>query len=137
MKSWLPLFASYLLFAGSVSAAELAAGAICAALAAGALVILQMKGSGRFPFELCWLARLGKVPWTVVKDFAVWSRAFARRMILRETVPGRFRDWPFAAPDPHAAAKTRRALVVSAISLSPNTYVASCRERRGRDISSF
>ena len=117
---WLFFFVLYVLFAGNVSGAELAAGAVVAVLVGIFEIGVRGNSERRLhvgPMALRPLAAAcGRVP----VDTARLLAAFAA--VWRPLPTGEFVEAPW--PDPAAEANTeRRAVAIAAESLAPNAYV--------------
>jgi multisubunit Na+/H+ antiporter MnhE subunit len=119
MLWWIGLMALWLLLV-SVTAAEVIAGAVAAAIAATAAEVVREQGLVR-------LLRLYKLPRNIVRDS--WLLTVALVGHLRgDHVNSGFRAIPFRSGEDDARASARRALMVPAISVSPNTYVIGIDE---------
>jgi hypothetical protein len=119
---WLAGWTFYLLFAGKRTVAELAVGAACGAFTAAFCLALSLTSRRHFQCPAGWLGRLRSIPGQVVVDCFVVLRAICRRPALARGT-GRFQTRAFHPGNTHPAARMRRALVTTAISLAPNTYV--------------
>lgn len=133
--SWLGwsafLFPVYLLLAGTLDWQDLVIGALVAAVSAVATVAAWRVRRLHFRPRLRWLAPLSRVPGQVLIDCGVVFAALGRRLFRGQTVEGVFRTIPFdpGGDDPESAA--RRALILAAGSLAPNTYVIDVDRERG------
>jgi multisubunit Na+/H+ antiporter MnhE subunit len=127
---WAVLFAFWLLLVDTVKLAELAAGAIAAALGA-AVAALTAGGAGARPrARLAWLARAPAALARLPLDSGLLVVALWRRLGRRRRVSGSFRAIRFqgGARDGHSVA--RRAAAKWLDSLGPNSYVVSIDEER-------
>jgi multisubunit Na+/H+ antiporter MnhE subunit len=123
---WIALLGLWLLLV-TVSVAELIAGMIAAAIAATAAEVVQAQGLVRFDPDPRWLLRIWKLPRNIVRDCWLVTVALVRQ--LRGTpVNSGFRAVPFQRGGGDARASARRALVVLAISVSPNSIVIGIDE---------
>lgn len=127
LVSWLLLFGLYLSLAAQLAAAELVAGAVGAAIAVAVLMAVRGASRHHFQFSARWLRHFANLPAEVVVDCAMVDRAILRRPSLRQGT-GRFQSRKFKLGNEHPAARLRRALVTTAISLAPNTFVIGVPE---------
>jgi multisubunit Na+/H+ antiporter MnhE subunit len=124
---WVALLCLWLLLV-SVSWAEFIAGVVAAGIAATAAEMVRAQGLVRFDPDPRWLLRVWKIPRSVVRD--CWLLTVALVSHLRgRPVPSGFRAIPFDSGSDDARSSARRALVVMAISVSPNTYVVGIDEK--------
>ncbi|MEA2506278.1 MAG: Na+/H+ ion antiporter subunit [Actinomycetota bacterium] len=123
---WVALLCLWLLLV-TVSVAELIAGVVAAAIAATAAEVVRAQGLVRFDPDPRWLLRVWKIPRSVVRDCWLLTVVLVRYLRGRP-VPSGFRAIPFDSGGDDARASARRALVVLAISVSPNTYVVGIDE---------
>ena len=127
---WACLFATYLLFAGQLSADEAVAGAVCAAAAVLWWVRARRASARAFAFDVGSWAAAGracrKLPGTTLTVAGVLLRA----LVHRET--GQVTHWLFAhgqRADPFDSG--RRAVVVLAASIAPDGFVVRTPMERG------
>lgn len=119
---WAALFAVYLLLAGKTSGAELVAGAALAVIATIALTKVRLESGARFELKAAWLRPLASVPWQTLRDcFVVLAADCAR--VFRSRGSGRFSEREFNPGGKDSASSTRRAVVVAAVSVAPNSIV--------------
>lgn len=123
---WVALLGLWLLLV-TVSVAELIAGMIAAAIAATAAEVVQAQGLVRFDPDPRWLLRVWKLPGSIVRDCWLLSVALIRHL-AGHPVNSAFRAIPFRRGGDDARSSARRALVVPALSVSPNTYVIGIDE---------
>jgi multisubunit Na+/H+ antiporter MnhE subunit len=118
---WLVLFGLWLLYVGQHTKENAVAGAIAAAIAVAFAAFLARLGLYRFGFDLRLAARAVRLPWHVVRDFALVTVA-----LLRGRPSGRFveRDSPARTPGD-------RALAGLLGSIAPNAYVVDFDADRG------
>jgi multisubunit Na+/H+ antiporter MnhE subunit len=123
---WFILIILYLLLAGTLDLSETVAGVIIATLTMGLLTVVRGQRERHYRARLRWLSHFKRLPGQVITDTALLITALWRRLTLGEKRFGVFQTLPFnpgAEKDPEDA--TRRALVTSAISLPPNSYVVA------------
>jgi multisubunit Na+/H+ antiporter MnhE subunit len=111
----------------TVSVAEVVMGALAAAIAATAAEVVRAQELVRFDPDLRWLLRVRKLPRSILRDCWLLTVALVRHLAGHPVNSG-FRAIPFRSGGDDARAATRRALVVPAISVSPNTYVVGIDE---------
>jgi multisubunit Na+/H+ antiporter MnhE subunit len=112
--------------------AEVAAGAVSAAVAATAAELVLATGMLGFRPRLRWFLRAPRVLRRSLLDTGVVLRALSMHISGRRRMSGAFRVIAFdpGGDDPTSAA--RRALLTAAISATPNTYVVGID--RGRNM---
>jgi multisubunit Na+/H+ antiporter MnhE subunit len=120
---WVALVFLWQMFVNTFAAPEVFAGLFAAAIAATAAELVREQDLVHFRPQLRWLLRARKLPSAVLVDCWIVLNALWRHLTGRQPIRGTFIAVPFApgGDDPEAAA--RRALYVTAISLTPNTYV--------------
>lgn len=124
---WLLLLGLWLALSNSATAADLGAGAVAAALAATASVLVRGHRRAVPRPRRVWLARLRRPLASVVPDCGRLATALLR------APGGELVEVPFApasSDDPPRAA-ARRVLAGAAGSLAPNTIVVEIDEERG------
>lgn len=122
---WVGLAALWLLFQGEWNPIQLYAAASAATLS---LVVGLVVRRGALPsarIERRWLIGAARVPWNVVKEFALVTVTLLRQ------AEGEFRTVPFPAGGARPAERGRRAFVAIATGYSPNSYVLDVDEERG------
>jgi multisubunit Na+/H+ antiporter MnhE subunit len=123
---WVVLLGLWLLLV-TVSIAELIAGMVAAAIGATAAEVVQAQGLVRFDPDPRWFLRVWKLPRSIVRDCWIVTAALWRHL-RGDEVNGGFRALPFHRGGDDARASARRALVVLAISVSPNSIVVGIDE---------
>lgn len=125
--SWLVLCGLWLLYVGQHTKENAVAGAVAAAISVAFAAVLARFGLYRFGLDRHWLARAWKLPWYLLRDFALVTLA-----LLRGRPSGKFTtmDFPAGGDDPTSAG--RRALVGLLGSITPNAYVVDFD--RGRKV---
>ncbi|MFZ3236537.1 MAG: hypothetical protein WA184_14360 [Stellaceae bacterium] len=129
IAAWIAFFAFYLLFAGTVEPAKLAAGGACAGLAAVFEAALRAHNERPLDLTLPMLRPLAPASGQLVLDtFRVGAALLAA---FRRPPSGRFRT--VAVPHGTAAeAPAGRGIAVAAASLAPNSFVVGDGPERGR-----
>jgi multisubunit Na+/H+ antiporter MnhE subunit len=120
---WVALVGLWLLLSGSLVLSEIVAGAVAAAIGAGAFEAVRRQGLVRFSPRARWFLRAWRLPFRVFSDAWVISWALLKALALRRPIRGRFREVPFRTGGTDGRSSARRTLVVLAASLSANTYV--------------
>jgi multisubunit Na+/H+ antiporter MnhE subunit len=118
--SWAVLFGLWQLYVGQTTTQTTVAGAIAAALAVGAGVALARLGLYRFGLDLRRLRSVATLPWDILRDFALVTRALARGRPA-----GAFRE--VRVP---ARTAGDRALAGLLGSIAPNAYVVDVDRER-------
>lgn len=120
---WLGLIGFWILLVGTSDRLELAGGA-CAAVLGTALA----EGArSKLPFDAALLAAAWRVPWRIVRDFALLTWALALDVTGIRPVRSAWVEVPF----PPSEEPGRRAVAAALGSLSPNTLVVDVdRERK-------
>jgi hypothetical protein len=129
--SWFSvLLVLWLLYVGQFRHDILAAGVVCAALTATFAVLMHRAGLFSYRISPLVLARESRALLKVYPDFVKILGAVARG---RRTPTGGFRwvDFPYGAGDDERAAADR-AIVTTASSLAPSSFVVHIDGRRGR-----
>jgi hypothetical protein len=127
---WATCFGLWMLLVFKTELAEVALGAVAAALAATGAELVRSHGYTPFLPELRWWRRLLRLPREVTVDMWLMTRALARHALGREQIDGRFRIVHFeggASGDPRAEARRAAAKWLGCV--SPNTYVVGFDER--------
>jgi len=121
--TWLALFWLWLLYQAEFNR-KLVVAAACAATLATALAI-RVRSTVRhgYRLEASWAVRSLKVPWAVLREFAIVTRVLVRALARRERPTGSFRLSPFPVGGNEPVARARRAFVAVAETYSPNSYV--------------
>lgn len=119
----------WMLFVSQTQRAEFVAGVGAAALGALADGIVKAKRLAKFRPRPQWLALFVWEPWYVLTGSFAVLRAFARRLAARrpQTL---FRAVEFHAGGNDAKSAARRALAITAISISPETIVVGIDQER-------
>jgi multisubunit Na+/H+ antiporter MnhE subunit len=117
------LVALWLALTTTLDVQELVAGALAAAVAAVTAELVRAQGLVRFRPMPRWLVRSRILPRRVLSDSVLLGRVLFRHALRREVASGAFRALGFDPGGDDARSATRRALVIAAISLTPNTIV--------------
>ncbi len=128
---WIVLLGLWLLFVDSLARPEVLVGLAAAAIATLAALGIHARGGVRYHFRWRWLLLLRGVPADVLRDSWLLAALLWRRIVRGERTAGAFRTVPFliTGDDPTSAA--RRAFVVTATSVAPNTYVVRVDRAQG------
>ena len=123
---WLVLWGVWLLYVGQHHAQEVVAGAVAAALSTALALGVARAARSRYRLDPQPLTRAWRLPWNVVRDFAVVSIALVhgRPRGAWETI-----ELPVRGDDPRSAG--RRALLAVLASIAPNTYLVDIDRERG------
>ncbi|MFL5945700.1 MAG: hypothetical protein ACJ74C_09740 [Gaiellaceae bacterium] len=124
---WVALGALWLLYQGEWNAVQL-----YAAISAGALSLLvaRVVWQRTLPplrVEPSYLRRAVRIPWQVVREFALVTVFLVRR----RGAEGEFRALRFPAGGARPAERGRRAFIALATGYSANSYVVDVDEERG------
>jgi multisubunit Na+/H+ antiporter MnhE subunit len=119
--AWAVLFGLWQLYVGQTTTQTTIAGAIAATLATGAAMLLARLGLYRFGLDPRRLGRAAALPWEIVRDFALVTRA-----LVRGRPDGAFRE--VEVPTRTAG---DRALAGLLASIAPNAYVVDVDRDRG------
>ncbi|MGH2734514.1 MAG: Na+/H+ antiporter subunit E [Actinomycetota bacterium] len=127
---WVVCFVGWLLATFNPVWQELVAGAVASAIAATAAEVVRRQNLIRYSPSARWLARSWRVVPEMVRDTGTLAGVLYRRIVRREEVTGAWRAVPFewGGDDPRRTAK--RAIVVIAISATPNTYAVGIDRER-------
>jgi Na+/H+ ion antiporter subunit len=114
---WLALLGLWILIVGTNTALEIGAGACAAAIGATAQELVRAQGPHSPSLDLRFVGGAWRLPWEIVREFAVVTWALAVALVRRRPLEGAFRriDLPKGAG--------RRAFLVSVGTMAPNTYV--------------
>lgn len=115
---WVFLLVLWLLLVGAYSKEELVAGALASVVAVGVGALVGRQGLFAYRLDYAWLARAWKLPWSLVREFALLVLALARGR-----PQGAFATLPFPVGGDDPLSKGRRALVGTLGTISPNAYV--------------
>jgi len=128
---WIVLLGLWLLFVDSLARPEVLVGLAAAAIATLAALGIRARGGVRYHFRWRWLLLLRGVPADVLRDSWLLAALLWRRLVRGERPAAAFRTVPFpiGGDDPTSAA--RRAFVVTATSVAPNTYVVRVDRAQG------
>jgi multisubunit Na+/H+ antiporter MnhE subunit len=124
--SWLVLVGLWMLYVGQTTKENAIAGGIAAGVTLVFGVLLARLGLLRYRLDGQWLARAAKLPWQLLRDYAVVTLA-----LLHGRPRGEFLEleFPVGGSDPRSAG--RRALVGLLGTICPNAYVVDFdRERK-------
>jgi len=131
MAWYVPLVGLWLLFVVTLARSELLLGVVAAALGATAQELVNAQDLVRFRLEPRWLRDLRLLPGEVLVDSWLLAVVLWRQLTGSRRATGEYRYVPFPAEGDDARANARRALVTSALSLTPNTYVIGIEGSEG------
>lgn len=131
LVSWPLLFGVWLLLLGARTVAEMAVGAVAAAVAAAGVGAVRAGSRERFHLDAAWLALLLQLPYRLLVDCGLVFWELGRRVVLGRPLNGRLRAVRFedgAGHDPRASA--RSAVAVWIASFAPNTFALGVDDAR-------
>jgi multisubunit Na+/H+ antiporter MnhE subunit len=120
---WMVLMAFWVITDNSIALDELLAGASAAALAAFLVDVASHQAAVTFGLRLAWMRQALRLPRQVLTETGNVFAALWRRMARGEEPASGFVAQPVAYGPDTPEAKMRRALLVGARSLAPNTFV--------------
>lgn len=127
MRSWLAwsmfLMTFWVVLDYSFSLAELLVGAGVAIMSAFLAELVQYQAASEFRIRMKWLVHAFRLPGQVLRDTVTVLVALWRRLISGQQPSSGFVEMPTASGDESALGTTRRALLVAATSVAPNTLV--------------
>lgn len=126
---WLFWLGCWALVGGTIAPIDLLLGAVTVtAVLAAAVAVSRMAGI-RLDGRLAWLRHLRRLPLRIGLDTVAVTREALRRLAGGRS-RGRLHDVPFRARGDDARTVARRAVVVTAVSLTPNSVVADVQPDR-------
>ena len=129
-RYWVILSITNVLFVGNLKLAEALAGTVIGGLAALAMVAVRWYGSIDYRFRAGWIGRVAGVPLQIFPDSFRLLLALVNSIAGRP-FQGRFVEIKFDSGGDDAESAARRALVVAAISIPPNSFVTRVDRERG------
>lgn len=123
------LLGLWMLFVSQLQRAEFVAGVAAALLGAIGDGVVKSKRLAKFGPRPAWLWLLSWEPWYVLAGSMAILRALARRLSGKKT-KAEFRAVPFRAGGEDAESAAKRALAITAISISPDTIVVGVDRKR-------
>lgn len=127
---WLGCFVLWTLFTFNLVWQELLAGAVASAVAATAAEIVRRQNLIRYRPRVRWLARSWRIVPKLLRDTGTLWTVLYRRIVRREDVTGAWRAIPFEWGEDDSRTTAKRALLVIAISATPNTYAVGIDRER-------
>ena len=118
-----------MLFVSQLQRAEFVAGVAAALLGAIGDGVVKSKRLASFGPRPAWLWLFSWEPWYVLTGSAAIFRALARRLMGKKS-ESQFRVVPFRAGGDDRESAARRALAITAISISPDTIVVGIDRER-------
>jgi multisubunit Na+/H+ antiporter MnhE subunit len=131
---YLPLVGLWLLLVDTFARGELLLGLVAAAVGATAQELVNAQDLVRFRLEARWLRDLRLLPRLVLADSRLLVVVLWRQLTGRRRATGVFRAVAFPEGSPagdDARDNARRALVTTAVSLSPNSLVVGIEGGQG------
>jgi multisubunit Na+/H+ antiporter MnhE subunit len=120
---WVVLLAFWVVTDDSIAVAELLAGAGAAAIGAVLVEVASHQAAVRFGVRSAWLPHALGLPRQVLAETGVVFAALWRRLVHGEEPPSGFVAEPARYGPDTPEGRLRRALLVGARSLAPNTFV--------------
>ena len=120
---WVALACLWLVYQGEWNRVEWIAAASAASLGATLAVALRRQERAALRLEAGGFLQLVKVPWQILRDFALLTLF----LVLRRRSAG-IRRLPFATGGARPAERGRRVLAALALTYSPNSYVIDMDE---------
>ncbi len=111
-----------MLLVGELRGEEIAAGSLAALLAAAAVAVVRTNSRCTYEFRAAWLSPIWRALIDAIRGCAVMLAAICERP-FQTRGKGRFDGVEFNPGDELPVCKSRRALVIAAISLSPDSFV--------------
>jgi hypothetical protein len=124
---WVALGALWLLYQGEWNAIQLYAAVSAAGLSLLVAWFVWQRTLPSLRVERSYLVRAARIPWQVVREFALVTV----HLVRRRGVEGEFRALRFPAGGARPAERGRRAFVALATGYSANSYVVDVDEERG------
>ncbi len=121
---WVLLMSFWVVLDDSIATDELLAGAGAAALAAFLAELVTYQAAARPRLRGAWLARSVALPAQIAGDTVIVFAALWRRLAHGEEPRSGFRQLPVRYGDDTAEGRTRRALLIGAKSIAPNSIAA-------------
>lgn len=119
---WLALFALYLLFAGTATGAELGAAALVALVGCAFAIYLRRQGHRPMRLKAPFARLFRRVAVALARDTVTVGIAFIHAVLGRKA-KGVIQRQPFDTRDDSEEQVGRRALVIFAASIAPNSFV--------------
>ena len=128
---WVLLMSFWVILDDSIALDELLAGAGAAALAAFLAELATYQAASWPRLRARWVVRAFEIPGRVAGDTVIVFAALWRRLAHGEEPPSGFRLRPVAYGEDSAEGRTRRALLIGAASLAPNTIAVGLDSATG------
>jgi multisubunit Na+/H+ antiporter MnhE subunit len=119
---WVLLMSFWVILDDSLDTDELLAGAAAAAIGAFLAELASYQAATRFRLRIDWASRALGLPAQVARDTFIVFWALWRRLANGEEPRSGFSTEPVRYGTQTADGKTRRALLVGAMSLAPNSF---------------
>lgn len=128
---WLGFMVAWIALTGTLDVQELVAGAVCAATAATVAELVRVQDYRRFQPDPRWLLRLPRLVWLVIGDSLIVLKAIVLHVSRRRRIDGAFRAFVIDPGGDDGRSSAFRAVLTTAISMTPNTYVVGLDEKDG------
>lgn len=127
---WVLLMSFWVVLDDSTAPDELLAGAGAAAVGATLAELVTYQASTRFRMRIEWIVPAFKLPGQVASDMVTVFAALWRKLVHGQEPASGFRALAVRFGDDTAEGKTRRALLIAAESVAPNTFVLGMDKER-------
>lgn len=115
----------------SVAADELIAGAAASAISAVIAEMACHQAGGQVLLRARWLVPALRLPWLLVRDTGVVFAALWLRLVRGQEPRSQFREEPARYGPDTAEGRSRRSLLVGAMSFTPTKFVLGLDRERG------
>jgi multisubunit Na+/H+ antiporter MnhE subunit len=119
---WVLLMGFWTWIDDSIGLAELVVGAAASSLGALLAEAVQYQADSHIRIRFEWVTGVSKLPVRILRDFVIALGALWRRITKGEEPPSGFRTLTVQWGDDTPEGITRRALIVAANSVAPNTF---------------
>jgi multisubunit Na+/H+ antiporter MnhE subunit len=114
----------------SIDVPELLVGAAVAVMGALVAEVVESQAATHVRIRFEWLARALPIPLQVVRDLATVFTALFRKVAMGEEPRSRLEEVPVRGGGDSPEDVTRRALLVAAASIAPNTFALGIDKER-------
>jgi multisubunit Na+/H+ antiporter MnhE subunit len=119
---WVSQWILWLVLADNYGLREISIGALAASLVTFFAALFARKTSERYEFRMRYFAQAVHIPMLLLTDTWTLLIAIKRSLLGSETASG-IVGVPFGSGGDDAAARTRRAIAITYLTLTPNTVV--------------